>query len=174
MITFLLFGILTGFLGSFPTIWLGYWSADSFNHSKSFYVGIYGLFQCFALASILSEASIGLLIIIRDSGSSLHEAALRTVISAPLRFFSQTDTGIITNLFSQDMTLIDGELAQALINTSLQIWLAVGSAAVVASSSPYIIIAYPFVLSILYGVQRFYLRTSRQLRLLDLEAKSPL
>ncbi|KAJ5663804.1 hypothetical protein N7507_004535 [Penicillium longicatenatum] len=174
MITFLLFGILTGFLGSFPTIWLGYWSADSFNQSKSFYVGIYGLFQCLALASILSEASIGLLIIIRDCGSSLHEAALRTVISAPLRFFSQTDTGIITNLFSQDMTLIDGELAQALINTSLQIWLAVGSAAVVASSSPYIIIAYPFVLSILYGVQRFYLRTSRQLRLLDLEAKSPL
>ncbi|KAJ5554453.1 hypothetical protein N7513_004412 [Penicillium frequentans] len=174
LISFVVFGILTGFLFNFPTIWLGYWSADSFNQSKSFYAGIYGLFQCLALVSILSEAYIGLLIIIRDSGSRLHEAALRTVISAPLRFFSQTDTGIITNLFSQDMTLLDGELPQALINTSLEIWIVIGSAAVVASSSAYIAIAYPFLLSILYGVQRFYLRTSRQLRLLDLEAKSPL
>ncbi|KAJ5903786.1 hypothetical protein N7504_006169, partial [Penicillium tannophilum] len=172
--SFVVFGILTGFLFNFPTIWLGYWSADSFNQSKSFYAGIYGLFQCLALVSLLSEAYIGFLIIIRDSGSRLHEVALRTVISAPLRFFSQTDTGIITNLFSQDMTLLDGELPQALINTSVEIWIVIGSAAVVASSSAYIAIAYPFLLSILYGVQRFYLRTSRQLRLLDLEAKSPL
>lgn len=174
LISFVIFGITTGFLMNFPSVWLGYWSADSFHRSKSFYAGIYGLFQCLALVSILGEASIGMLIIIRDSGSRLHEAALRTVISAPLRFFSQTDTGIITNLFSQDMTLLDGDLPQSLLNTSLEIWIVIGSAAVVASSSAYIVIAYPFVLSILYGVQRFYLRTSRQLRLLDLEAKSPL
>ena len=47
-------------------------------------------------------------------------------------------------------------------------------AGVIASSSPYIVVAYPFVVAVLYGIQRFYLRTSRQLRLLDLEAKSPL
>ncbi|KAJ5951885.1 uncharacterized protein N7479_010298 [Penicillium vulpinum] len=172
--SFVLIGILCGFLSNFPAIWLSYWSTDSFNRSKSFYIGIYGLFQCLALATILSEAAIGMLLIIRNSGSRLHEKALRTVISAPLSFFSQTDTGTITNLFSQDMTFIDGELPQALINTSLQTWIAVGGAAVVATSSPYIVITYPFILSILYGVQRFYLRTSRQLRLLDLEAKSPL
>lgn len=95
-------------------------------------------------------------------------------MAAPLHFFAKTDTGAITNLFSQDMTLIDGELPQALINTSLQVWAAVGVAAVVASSSPCIITAYPFVVAILYSIQRFYLRTSRQLRLPDLEAKSPL
>lgn len=42
------------------------------------------------------------------------------------------------------------------------------------SLSPYIAISYPFLVVLLYFVQRFYLRTSRQLRLLDLEAKSPL
>jgi ATP-binding cassette, subfamily C (CFTR/MRP), member 1 len=36
------------------------------------------------------------------------------------------------------------------------------------------VITIPFVISILFWLQKFYLRTSRQLRLLDLEAKTPL
>lgn len=42
------------------------------------------------------------------------------------------------------------------------------------TSSGFFSISYPFLATLLYIVQRFYLRTSRQLRLLDLEAKSPL
>ena len=49
-----------------------------------------------------------------------------------------------------------------------------GQAAVMLTSSPYMAISYPFLGILLYIVQKFYLRTSRQLRLLDLEAKSPL
>ena len=41
-------------------------------------------------------------------------------------------------------------------------------------ASVYAAISFPFILTILYFVQMFYLRTSRQLRFLDLEAKSPL
>ncbi|PYH93315.1 ABC transporter [Aspergillus ellipticus CBS 707.79] len=173
-VSFAAFGVLCGFLYNFPTIWISYWSTDAFGYSKSFYIGMYALLQCLALATVISEAAIGMLTIIRTAGSRLHDALLRTVVSAPWSTLSQIETGVITNLFSQDMTLIDGELAQALINVSLQLWIAIGAAAVIAVSSPYIIAAYPFVLVILYAVQRFYLRTSRQLRLLDLEAKSPL
>ncbi|KAK5991347.1 ABC transporter FGM5 [Cladobotryum mycophilum] len=178
LIGFIFFGIVCGFFYSFPSIWLKYWSEDvSSAHSKrttAFYIGLYALFQCLALGSLVTVAAIGMLVIIRISGSNLHKATLRSLISAPLRFFSTTDTGVVTNLFSQDMTLIDGELPQSLINTSLQTWIGIGAAAVIATSSPYILIAYPFVVALLYCIQRFYLRTSRQLRLLDLEAKSPL
>jgi ATP-binding cassette subfamily C (CFTR/MRP) protein 1 len=38
----------------------------------------------------------------------------------------------------------------------------------------YTVISFPFVLAVLYLIQKFYLRTSRQLRFLDLEAKAPL
>lgn len=41
-------------------------------------------------------------------------------------------------------------------------------------ASGYLAIAIPVLLLVLYAVQKFYLRTSRQMRLLDLEAKSPL
>ena len=44
----------------------------------------------------------------------------------------------------------------------------------VAVSAGYFGIAIPILLMALYGVQNFYLRTSRQLRLLDLEAKAPI
>lgn len=55
-----------------------------------------------------------------------------------------------------------------------QVFQAIGQAAVMLTASPYIAISYPFLGLLLYIVQRFYLRTSRQLRLLDLEANSPL
>lgn len=42
------------------------------------------------------------------------------------------------------------------------------------TASPYMGASYPFLFVLLYFVQKFYLRTSRQLRLLDLETKSPL
>ncbi|KAF4829664.1 ABC transporter FUM19 [Colletotrichum tropicale] len=178
MSAFAAFGVICGFFYNFPTVWLKFWSEDITStepeRSTPFYIGLYALFQFSALGSLIVEAVIGLLVIIKMSGTSLHQSALNTLFAAPLRFFSVTDTGVITNLFSQDMTLIDGELPQALINTSLQTWIGLGTAAVVATSSPYIIIAYPFIVGLLYSIQRFYLRTSRQLRLLDLEAKSPL
>jgi ATP-binding cassette subfamily C (CFTR/MRP) protein 1 len=41
-------------------------------------------------------------------------------------------------------------------------------------ASVYAAAAFPVLLISLYFIQKFYLRTSRQLRLLDLEAKSPL
>jgi hypothetical protein len=36
---------------------------------------------------------------------------------APLAFFTSTDTGVVTNLFSQDLNLIDTELPNATLNT---------------------------------------------------------
>ena len=41
-------------------------------------------------------------------------------------------------------------------------------------SSGYLACTIPFIAGVLYVLQRIYLRTSRQMRLLDLEAKSPL
>lgn len=41
-------------------------------------------------------------------------------------------------------------------------------------SSPYTAISFPVVLAVLYLCQKVYLRTSRQLRFMDLESKAPL
>lgn len=55
-----------------------------------------------------------------------------------------------------------------------QITQAIGQMAVILAAAPYFAVTFPFLAALLYILQKFYLRTSRQLRLLDLEAKSPL
>jgi ATP-binding cassette subfamily C (CFTR/MRP) protein 1 len=44
----------------------------------------------------------------------------------------------------------------------------------IASATWYIAISFPFIMAVFWMVQKYYLRTSRQLRFMDLEAKSPL
>ncbi|KAF5690358.1 major facilitator family transporter [Fusarium denticulatum] len=169
---------LWGFFTNFPTIWIKFWtddiSSDTRSHSHAYYVGIYTSLQVSALISLLLLGITLFIVSIKRAGANLHHDTLATLIQAPLSFFTQTDTGVITNLFSQDLNLIDTELPDALLNTLFCVFQALGQAAVMPISSAYLAISYPFLAVILYSVQKFYLRTSRQLRLLDLEAKSPL
>jgi ABC-type multidrug transport system fused ATPase/permease subunit len=111
---------------------------------------------------------------IRQSGAVLHQRLLETISTATLTLYTLTDIGVLTNYFSQDMNLIDSELPLAFLNILLDLASVIGMAALLASASPWLILAYPGLILILWYLQHFYLRTSRQVRLLDLEAKSPL
>ncbi|KAF4450096.1 hypothetical protein F53441_6740 [Fusarium austroafricanum] len=167
-------GMLTGVCNSLSSVWVKFWAEDAFSRSFAFYIGIFGLLRCSYIIFLFIDGVTTLIGMTASAGTEMHQRAILTVISAPLSFFTKTDTGIVTNLFSQDMTLLDSELPLALTNFSLDVSNAFGTAFVVASASPYLAIGYPFLMGILYFVQKFYLRTSRQIRLLDLEAKSPL
>lgn len=171
-------GAASGFLFNWPTIWVEFWSTDVTQphpaHSTPYYLGLWGLWVAILVVCFTALLVIGVKAMIELSGIALHKSALGAVMRAPLRFFTITDSGIVTNLFSQDITIIDGELPLSLINLCADGFSVLGMAAIVATSSPYILACYPVMVAALYGIQKFYLRTSRQLRLLDLEAKSPL
>ncbi|KAK5994354.1 ABC transporter FGM5 [Cladobotryum mycophilum] len=171
-------GASSGFLFNFPQVWLNYWSADAtvshHVHAERYWIGIYALLQVLFLFSIAAMCIVVFIAITSQSGTSLHHQALRTVINAPLQFFVQTDVGVVTNLFSQDLMLIDTELPEALLNFILEIFCFIGMAAIIATSSSYLVISYPVLIAVLWVIQRVYLRTSKQLRMLDLEMKSPL
>jgi hypothetical protein len=53
---------------------------------------------------------------VKRVGANIHKDALHTLVGAPLSFFTSTDTGAVTNLFSQDLNLVDTELPSALLN----------------------------------------------------------
>ena len=108
------------------------------------------------------------------AGSKLHWTTLSTVMAAPLAFFTNTDTGETLNRFSQDIQLIDGEIPQNLLNGVISALAAVGNAGLIASATWYILASFPILLAVIYSIQKYYLRTSRQLRFMDLEAKTPL
>jgi ATP-binding cassette, subfamily C (CFTR/MRP), member 1 len=179
---FIVSGALNGFLLNFPRLWLTYWSNDVDRqeaghpalHSKAYYNGIYGLLQVDSTASFIVAALTVLHTIFRDCGTALHRSGLQTIIQAPLAFFTSVNTGVAFNYFSQYMTLIDGELPVSMLNLVIDSFSVLGMAAILGSSAPWLVLTYPFFVWSLSMLLRFYLRTSRQLRLLDLEAKAPL
>ncbi|KAK1590443.1 ABC transporter [Colletotrichum navitas] len=159
---------------TFPTIWMKYWAEDTLGKSSQYYAGLFGFFKALQLFSLLAAGIALIIYMTTSSGEALHQQALRTVIHAPLAFFTNTDTGIVTNLFSQDMTLIDSELPLSVLNAVMSGFQTIAMGVVIAVGSPYMAVSYPFLVAFCWIIQKFYLRTSRQLRLLDLESKSPL
>lgn len=108
------------------------------------------------------------------AGIELHLRTLRTLIRAPLRYYTAVDNSVTTGYFSQDMSILDSELNNSFGNTIRTALVVVGQAAVIAVASPYLLIGYPVLLAVFYCVQKVYLRTSTQLRHLVLENKTPL
>lgn len=78
------------------------------------------------------------------------------------------------NRFSQDLELIDNDLPQALDSTIFQFFATLASVALIFIGANYTAAAIPVCCVALFLVQLFYLRTSRQMRILDIQAKAPL
>lgn len=171
-----LLGLCFAFLYNFGSVWLEFWSS-SINQGQnrySFYLGLYILIQVVCLLFLgLYVAYFGMSMA-PSASAKIHLRILRTVMAASLPFLSSIDAGSITNHFSQDISVIDNDLSGALSNTILTLLAALGQAAVIASASVWVLIGYPILVLVLALVSRIYLRTSRQLRLLELEAKAPL
>ncbi|KAK2760146.1 ABC multidrug transporter [Colletotrichum kahawae] len=161
------------------TVWLNTWSSAVSGSPRSgsqdgYYLGVYAGFQVLALAFLALFSGFSLTTLAVKAGTSLHHVLLKAMIWAPQSFFSAVDTGITTNRFSQDIILVDGEMPMSLLETLSAGLVALVQMILIAVAAPYVAIAYPFLLATLHFVQSFYLRTSRQLRFLDLEARSPL
>ena len=173
----LVFGVATSTFFNLPTFWLKLWTDASSKLGQRDdykYLGVYGLFQCLALLFLMLLVRQILIVIVTKTGLDLHLRLLRTVANASLFFFSTTDSGAITNRFSQDMQLIDRQLPLGMLNLTFSVFVATGQIILIIASAPWIGLTFPVILALLYAIQKFYLRTSRQLRFLDLEAKSPL
>ncbi|EFE43741.1 ABC multidrug transporter, putative [Trichophyton verrucosum HKI 0517] len=166
-------------LYNFPTYWLRIW-VDTSTPSRPArlddlgYWAVYTVLQTSALFLLLGVAYHTLIRFVSRAGSSLHKDILDVVINAPLSFFGSTDIGVTINRFSQDIQLVDNELPMALLNWLLTVFLALGQIILIIIASPWVGFAFIVIVPILYTMQNFYLRTSRQLRQLELEAKSPL
>lgn len=108
------------------------------------------------------------------SAISLHARLLYGIRNASLSFFTSTDIGQLINRFSQDMSVIDVELPNAMFEFTASSCIAIMQAILICLSASYFAAVMLAVLALMYVIQKFYLRTSRQIRLMDLEAKAPL
>ena len=171
--------IATGmtFFGSASLLVIKWWTDPDTPHTSSSnarYLGTFSLLHVGGLTSICSIAWLVFVPIINRSGLKLHNVLLKVTMSAPMTFFSETDKGVTTNRFSQDIQMIDGELPGSYINLALSTFNGLGQVILIVVASPFLALTLPFVAVIFVIIQKVFLQTTRQLRLLDLESKGPL
>lgn len=194
---FLLVAASVAFTKRFPIVWL-WWTQAGVQH-LSLYLPVYaGLALMASILSVLSvyeswmrapsvpsnedsliftdqiyNIGVVLLHLMPRVAIRLHEILLRKVIHAPLSFLATTDIGVILNRFSQDMSIVDLPLPISLITVVNSLFGYIAQPALISTGSSYMAITIPFTLLAIYSIQNVYLKTSRQLRFLDLENKSP-
>ncbi|KAH0496963.1 hypothetical protein TgHK011_004301 [Trichoderma gracile] len=175
LITLLGIELVWAFLQSFPTVWLKFWtdSSGQGRDNTGYYLGVYAALQIIGVLWFALLIWFVLVVIAAKSGISLHQRLLSAVVEAPLSLFTTTDLGAITTRFSQDIGILDNNLPLALVVTIASFFGVLARAGLLAASSYYVAISFPFLAALYYFLQRGYLRTSRQLRLLDLEEKAP-
>ncbi|KAM5429338.1 hypothetical protein McanMca71_002977 [Microsporum canis] len=138
------------------------------------YLGAYAGLSGMAIVSLAVAAWYLTEHMLPRASKKFHKDLLDTVLNAPLLFFLKTDIGTTVNRFAQDLQLADMELPLALFNTTIEFMMCLVRLIIIAVASKYVGAAIPALLVVFYLIQKFYLRTARQLRLLDIEAKAPL
>ncbi|KAI0133901.1 ABC transporter [Xylariales sp. AK1849] len=171
ILTLLTCTLCYSFFVTFPQYWLQKWT-EAPPSLTNFYVGGYLIASLMAWVSTNGSMWSTHILIAPGSGAELHRRLLSTVVGASLEFFSTTDIGVILNRFSQDLELVDKQLPPAILTLSNQVFKLLVQTALLFSAQKLMSVTLPFCLAIVYLIQRVYLRTSRQLRLLDLESQS--
>lgn len=105
---------------------------------------------------------------------ALHEQMLNITMRATIGYLSITKTGDLLNRFSQDSHLIGRILPYYFFRTLYMFSNVCVTVGIILSSATYMTAALPAIVVAVVLIQRFYLRTSRQVRHLDLEEKAPL
>lgn len=165
--------IFAAFASSFPQVWLKLWT-ESGGAKLGLYLPIYIVLAAASNSLVATSIWLMFLRIMPKSAARLHKILLDTVMAAPLSFFSATDSGETLNRFSQDMGLVVMTLPIGLSTVIIGLCDGIFQIGLIATGSSYMAIVIPVILVALYVIQNVYLKTSRQLRLLDLEARSPL
>ncbi|KAF4995723.1 hypothetical protein FGRMN_4930 [Fusarium graminum] len=161
---------------AFPSVWIQWWTSETItrgNERLAFYLAIYASMGLVAMLAFLCASSYFMLKIVPRSARKFHSTLLETVLNAPMSFFDVVDIGETCNRFSQDLQLIDTELPMALISTTISFISCIIQFVVIIIGSHYTGIIMPFIFVAILLVQRFYLRTSRRLRILDIESHGP-
>ncbi|KAG5930350.1 hypothetical protein E4U42_001865 [Claviceps africana] len=162
---------------SFPSIWLQWWTNYNVEHPNeniTYWLSVYFSLAVLAVAGCMASDWAFRMLVVPKTSRKFHQLLLDTTLHATTYFLTSTNAGSTTNRFSQDLQLIDSDLPQSLDETVLNFLGVIVSAVLVFTGSGYVAAALPICIALVSLVQRFYLRTSRQLRLLDIEAKAPL
>lgn len=163
---------LIGFMEKFPDLYIRIWLAVGPANKRLFI----GMASVFGLSFVVNGVATYLFLIrsIRITSTTIHQRFVDKIMTATLPFITSTNTGALLNKFSQDMTLIAQQMPNQLLIVLYVFEMVAQQTVLIAAGAQYAGLMMPIVLIVLYYIQLFYLQSSRQMRLLDLESQTPL
>ncbi|CAF1245270.1 unnamed protein product [Rotaria sp. Silwood1] len=154
--------------------WLALWSSKSDDQQKSAYYAYVYLGLTFGtLAVILVRTGFIFFIMLRGS-THFHNRMLSGILYTSLRFFESNPSGRILNRASKDQQVLDESLPLALIDSTQNLLMTVGSIIIIGTTNPWVLLVLIPLVPIVLWIRRFYIRSSRQLKRLESVTRSPM
>ncbi|KAI9791941.1 MAG: hypothetical protein M1816_003210 [Peltula sp. TS41687] len=165
----------TGSVGG--NVWLKHWSETNSQQQRNpqvgKYIGVYFAFGMGSSALTVLQTLILWIFCSIEASRKLHEKMAQAIFRSPMSFFETTPAGRILNRFSSDIYRVDEVLARGFNVLFVYTMRAVFTLVVISVGTPaFIALIIPLSAVYLY-YQRYYLRTSRELKRLDSVTKSP-
>lgn len=160
------------------SVWLKNWSEKNDlagrNPHVVRYILIYFAFGIGSAFLVVVQTLILWIFCSIEASRKLHERMAHAIFRSPMSFFETTPTGRILNRFSSDIYKIDEVLARTFNMLFVNAAKAMFTLIVISAGTP-IFISMIIPLGALYlYIQRYYLRTSRELKRLDSVSRSPI
>ncbi|KAF1981153.1 ABC transporter family protein [Aulographum hederae CBS 113979] len=171
-----LIGAQTAQIGG--SVWLKNWSEVNGRYGGNPHVGKYlGIYFAFGIGSsglVVVQTLILWIFCSIEASRKLHERMAFAIFRSPMSFFETTPSGRILNRFSSDIYRVDEVLARTFNMLFVNSARALFTLVVISASTPvFIALIVPLAALYLY-IQRYYLRTSRELKRLDSISRSPI
>ncbi|XP_064395751.1 ATP-binding cassette sub-family C member 10-like [Halichondria panicea] len=147
-------------------------SLEGASDNLAFYLGIYGGLAVANTVFTLLRAFLYAYGGVR-AATVLHKRLLRAILRAPVAFFDVTPIGRIINRFSSDLYAIDDSLPFILNILLAQFFAILGTLAVTCYGLPWFALLLLPLGLLYYHIQKYYRRTSRELKRLSTVTLSP-
>lgn len=157
-------------------LWLSVWTSDvddGDERSVGFYMGVYLALIVFFCVCVLGRSLLLARLGLRAS-LELSRGLLRSVMRNSVRFFDTTPVGRILNRFSADLGLIDTRSGSLSEHTGATLVSLVLTAVLICVVAPPVLLIFLVLTPILYGIQRDYRRSSREMQRIENVTRTPI
>jgi ATP-binding cassette subfamily C (CFTR/MRP) protein 1 len=160
------------------SIWVKHWAEQNgetgSNSSIAKNVGVYFALGIVGSAMIFIQTTIMWIFCAIRASKALHESMAHAMFRSPMNFFETTPVGRILNRFSTDMFRVDEAMGRSfsdLFGCLARVGFTLG---VICVTTPmFIVVLIPLSVLYLY-IQRYYLRSNRELKRLESVSRSPI
>lgn len=159
-------------------IWLKTWAdhngQSGSNDDVGKYIGVYFAFGIGSSSLTVCQTLILWIFCSIEASRKLHERMAKAIFRSPMSFFDTTPAGRILNRFSSDIYRVDEVLARTFNMLFVNVAKSSFTLVIISFTVPAFIGVIVPLGAMYIWIQRYYLRSSRELKRLDSVSRSPI